>query len=213
MEQTRTSLNRPLWPKVAGSSPVERTFPSVNGVECSKPVATLVIPLSRGKTALIDADAPLSIRGQKWSLSGRGYATSTQVINGKRRQVYLHRAVTSATGGFAVDHINGNPLDNRRANLRVCLRSQNSGNYRKPKTNTSGFKGVTAAKPSGWKAQIRTDGRLMKHLGVFKTAAEAARAYDRAATEKFGEFAKLNLTWLSHAGTPSTSENNTERTK
>jgi hypothetical protein len=86
-----------------------------------------------------------------------------------------------------------NGLDNRRSNLRPATPSQNSGNARRPSDNTSGFKGVTFYGRTGrWRAYI--GGHLrQRHLGYFRTAEEAARAYDEAAIDTWGEFAHLNF--------------------
>lgn len=91
-----------------------------------------------------------------------------------------------------IDHINGEAADNRLCNLRIATRSQNNGNTRLPSHNTSGYKGVSFYKQTNrWQAYIKKDGQRY-HLGFFATAEEAAAAYDRAAVEFFGEFAKTN---------------------
>jgi hypothetical protein len=91
-----------------------------------------------------------------------------------------------------IDHINGDGLDNRRENLRICNHQQNSGNQG-PRGGSSRFKGVCWHKNHRiWAAFIGIDFK-QKHLGHFHTEEEAARAYDVAALEHFGEFAKLNF--------------------
>ena len=98
---------------------------------------------------------------------------------------------TFLTGWSRVDHINGNGLDNRRSNLRPASRSQNGANRGAPSNNTSGFKGVTRFRLK-WMAKIQVHGRTI-HLGLFATPQEAARAYDTAALEHFGEYARPNF--------------------
>lgn len=89
-----------------------------------------------------------------------------------------------------LDHINGNPSDNRIANLRPATRSQNNQNTRRRCDNKSGFKGVSWITARGkWRAEIKADGRVL-HLGYFQTREEAHAAYMTAAEKFFGEFAR-----------------------
>lgn len=88
-----------------------------------------------------------------------------------------------------VDHINGDPLDNRRINLRICTHTENMQNQRLPKNNTSGFKGVSAWK-GRWMAQIMARGKH-RVLGMFSTPEEAHVAYCEAAKALHGEFANF----------------------
>jgi hypothetical protein len=115
--------------------------------------------------------------------------------NGKQQlqTVYLHRLIMGAAKGQTVDHINGNTLDNRRSNLRFATRSQQNMNKGVPSNNTSGFKGAYLDKrDQRWAASIWINGEK-KSLGYHDAAEDAARAYDRAARELFGEFASLNF--------------------
>lgn len=90
-----------------------------------------------------------------------------------------------------IDHINGDPSDNRLVNLRPATQAENCRNTRLRSNNTSGFKGVYFAKYSQrWAAAIRVDGHL-RYLGSFETAEEAHAAYCGAATQFHGEFARL----------------------
>lgn len=105
----------------------------------------------------------------------------------------MHRLIVGAVKGEIVDHVNGNTLDNRRENLRKCSKSQNAQNSKRHRDGVSGFKGVSFHRRSKtWRARIRNDGREVC-LGYFHSPVDAARAYDRAAFEMFGEFAKVNL--------------------
>lgn len=91
-----------------------------------------------------------------------------------------------------IDHINGNPKDNRWINLRKATNTQNSRNSRKPKNNTSGYKGVSfIPRLNKYRATIMVN-RKSVHLGCFSDPKEAAAAYNDAALDHFGEFALLN---------------------
>lgn len=103
----------------------------------------------------------------------------------------LHRFIMGAKKEDLVDHINGDKSDNRKANLRFATKSQNAQNSRKPR-NKTGFIGVAVDWNGSIKAHIRHNGTKY-HLGVFKTAIEAARAYDARALKLFGPEARTNL--------------------
>jgi hypothetical protein len=89
-----------------------------------------------------------------------------------------------------IDHINGDRSDNRLANLREASVSQNLGNAKRSKNNTSGFKGVCRGRGDKWRATICVNGKRRK-IGSFSTPEEAHKAYCAAATEKRGEFANF----------------------
>ena len=106
--------------------------------------------------------------------------THTRDTEGKRKIKYLHSMIMGTYGGFHTDHINGNTLDNRRENLRVCSHAENSHNRCKPKSITSGFKGVTWHKHAkSWMAYITHEGKK-RYLGYYKIKEEAARVRDKA---------------------------------
>lgn len=90
-----------------------------------------------------------------------------------------------------IDHINRDTGDNRWCNLRLATRSQNNAHRRLPRNNRTGFLGVSVEGPS-YRARINI-GRSRLNLGFFKSAEEAARAYDQAAKRHHGEFAHLNF--------------------
>lgn len=144
--------------------------------------------LTVGKLQILidDADATL-VCSVRWHDNSKGYAY-TNLPGGKR--IYMHRLIMGAPKGVYVDHINGNSCDNRQENLRFCTHQQNMCNVKKPKDNTSGFKGVSK-KRDKWRAYIRPNGRQYS-LGSYTTREEAAAAYDAEAKRVFGEFARTN---------------------
>lgn len=157
-------------------------------------MTTVEIPLTQGKTAVID-EADLSIVSEfKWHYARRRnleYAATT--IKGKT--VLMHRMLTNAGEDQDVDHKDSNGLNNTRTNMRVCTHQQNQMGTRKAKGCSSRFKGVCISKErrkKPWSAGIKLNGRSIR-LGRFVTEVEAARAYDRAAKKMFGEFARLNF--------------------
>jgi hypothetical protein len=92
-----------------------------------------------------------------------------------------------------VDHIDRNPLNNTRSNLRPATNSQNQANRRQSVRKTSRYKGVFWRKDAGkWQAWIRRN-RIGRSLGFYLSETEAALAYDRAAVEEWGEFARPNF--------------------
>lgn len=154
---------------------------------------TRTIPLTQGKAAVVDAEDFESLSRYKWAYHSNGYAYRSERKNGKTVSVLMHRVVAGTPDDLITDHINGDKLDNRRANLRACTYTQNLGNASLRSNNTTGYKGVTWDKSRGrWRARVNVDGREY-HLGRFETRDEAVRAYDARARELFGEYAKTNL--------------------
>lgn len=157
-------------------------------------MSTIEIPLTQGQVALVDDRAAVAVLAHKWyaNRSRHAFYASRAIRHpdGTRATLKLH---TFLTGWPLTDHINGNTLDNRRANLRQATNAENMHNRRRYANNTSGFKGVTFHKATGmWRAQISLDGRRIQ-LSHYATAEDAARAYDAAAREYFREFAYLNF--------------------
>ena len=134
-------------------------------------------------------------KGNYFSVTNHGYVRimvrSGMYPNGyyKYSNYYLHRLVMDAQVGLQVDHINGDRLDNRKENLRLCTNASNSRNSVKKKGN---YKGVHYNKNRRkWVAQITKDYKCYT-IGSFNDEVDAARAYNNKAKEFYGEFAKLN---------------------
>lgn len=146
------------------------------------------IPLTQGKVTLVDDEDYEWLR--KWNFRFlNGYAVKT--IHGKR--IHMHSLIMNPPDDMVVDHINGDSLDNRKVNLRLCTPLENSFNRSINSLNTSGYKGVTFSKKLGkWKASVG-GGSNKTHLGFFENIEEAARAYDEAAKLRYGTFARLNF--------------------
>lgn len=158
------------------------------------------IPLTRGEWAEVDVRDLAVVEGRNWTtkINGRSvYAVTRSDAPGVpgRHIKLLHREVMGLERGDSrhIDHIDGDGLNNRRSNLRFVTRQQNQTNGRSHRDATSQFKGVGWYKRDGtWQAQIRINGRY-RFLGRFDSEIEAARVYDAAAHEAWGEFAHLNF--------------------
>ena len=146
---------------------------------------TLAFPVGDDSVLIDEADLPL-VQRYSWRIKfskdgGRKYAQGPSGY-------FMHRMILNAPRGAQVDHINGNSLDNRRANLRLCTAQQNQANTG-PRTGR--FKGVSQTKHGTFRAVIHFH-RKQISLGSFANEVDAARAYDSAAEELFGGYARLN---------------------
>jgi hypothetical protein len=162
------------------------------------PEGARLIPLTRGFFAIVDEADYERFAAVRWRVQigrdGERYAYRQERIAGTRRLRLriMHREIVGALMGQLVDHEDGDGLNNRRKNLRVCTRAQNAQNRRLSPGRR--FKGVhsTGKKARPFKAMIRADHRTHR-LGRFATEIEAALAYDDAARRLHGEFARLNF--------------------
>ncbi len=147
---------------------------------------TKAIVLTKGQVTYVDDEDYEMLNQKTWCVND-GYAVNRELGR-------MHRFLLGAPKGVMVDHRNGDKLDNRRENLRLCTNSQNQAN-RQVFRGASPFKGVCwQQRPNGtgaWKAQLIVESKVV-YLGVFKTDLEAASAYNDAALQHFGEFAHLN---------------------
>ena len=142
-----------------------------------------------GVEFVIDADDYAKVKSYQWHKDQLNYITS--IVKGKT--IKIHALIMGFPQGREIDHIDGNVLNNRRANLRVCTHQQNMWNQKKRSTNTSGYKGVfLRSDGKKYVSSIKVDGKAI-HLGSFVSKIDAALAYDHAARTYFGEFASLNF--------------------
>lgn len=159
---------------------------------------TVEVTLSKGMVAVIDDEDADRVLSHKWSVSVKKgkqfYAYRTiKLESGKSTAIYLHMFLLglSRGDGFLVDHVDGDTMNNRRSNLRVATPAQNSWNKRKVSASNK-YKGISLIKETGlWDARIFANGSR-HYLGHYKTQEEAALAYNKAASELHGEFARLN---------------------
>lgn len=148
------------------------------------------IEVGKSVWAKVDLDDLEKVKPFLWRLNGDGYAIASCWVDDYKTTVRMHRLILDAEVGQFVDHINGDPLDNRRSNLRVCSQPQNMRNRRS--WNSLGFKGVQKLKNGKYSARLAINGK-QTHLGCFESVEEAAKAYDLAAAQHFGSFARPNF--------------------
>lgn len=157
-----------------------------------------LVPLTRGGVASVDIEDFDAVRLHNWHLSGSGYALRTRRFNGKRRDPRMHRFIAERMfgrplkPGEQIDHRDRDRLNNRRSNLRIANRNQNSFNAKY--SNSLNLKGVSRSK-SSFKADIVAY-RTYFYLGSFRSPLEAAWIRDQWALHLHGEFAVLNFDYV-----------------
>lgn len=151
---------------------------------------TVEILLTRGLVTLVDDEDAEWLGQWKWHASSRvdGRAYAVRQLSPKRG-LLMHRAIMRPDAGIFIDHIDGNGLNNQRANLRYATNTENLRNRRMAKSNKCGYKGVSLH-GNRFRAQISADGRWF-FIGSFKTPEEAHAAYCGAARRLHGEFARF----------------------
>lgn len=150
------------------------------------------IPLSQGKVALVSDHRFDYLNQFKWFAAFDGHNWYAERMNGRNKKIKMHREIMGVIDPkVLVDHRDDYGLNNQDENLRTCTNAQNQHNCGKPKTNKSGFKGVSFHRYR-YRAQIRVDGDPV-WLGYFDDPKDAALAYDEAAKKYHGEFARTNF--------------------
>jgi hypothetical protein len=158
------------------------------------------IKLTQGKFAIVDQEDYEKLNAHKWrahsnhNIAFYAVRMTGYSINGKRKTIQMHREIMRPADDLFVDHINHDGLDNRKINLRIVTPAQNNYNCRKRKgEHSSKYKGVSLDKrEKRWRADISYKCKRI-HLGYFDNEEEAAKAYDEAAKELYGEYAVLNF--------------------
>lgn len=152
-----------------------------------------IIRTKRGQEIHVDKGDFEELSKSPWYVEQWGYAArKVRHPDGSDRWTCekMHRRIMGLRHGDRreVDHVNGNRLDNRRCNLRICDSGQNKQNTKIRSDNTSGYKGVHLHKPGQWRARIKLRGKFW-HLGLFDAPEKAHAAYCAASKSLFGEFA------------------------
>lgn len=157
-----------------------------------------LIRLSNGNAASVDDEDYPFLNRFRWmgveGKSGSIYPIVRMVYNGGQIMVKMGRLIMNPPKGFMVDHINGDTLNNQKANMRLATPTGNARNAR-PFGATSRYKGVSRFGESGkaWCAGVYNKAdRSTSYVGYFASEEDAALAYDAAARERHGEYAWIN---------------------
>ena len=144
------------------------------------------------KKCLIDTLDFNLVHNFRWYLSKKNKKRFDILSQRNKKKIYIHRLIMNCPEGMDVDHINHEPSDNRKCNLRICTHQENTYNNISNK-GSSRFIGVSYKKELGkWRSYAFKDYKQI-NLGLFESEIEAAKVRDKAAKELFGEFANLNF--------------------
>jgi hypothetical protein len=164
----------------------------------SEQVGIAEIKISKGNTVIVDFENYDELSLYKWysvkGKNGNWYSARDIFENGKRKVILMHRHIIGAKHGEVVDHKNCNGLDNRKQNLRTATYSQNNMNRRKGNRVVSKYKGVSKVneRKGMWRARIMI-GKKEIYICKSKDEKKCALAYNKKASEIFGDFALLNV--------------------
>lgn len=160
----------------------------------------MILHINKHQVLIDDNDYALCNYGRSLGIRPDKRVYLCRKVNGKNKTKLLHRIILNVPSDQEVDHKNGDPLDNRRENLRICSRSQNQCNrgpeFGSKRVHCHGFKGIVKHSKKNlkraWYARIQVSGSI--HVSKrFHTPHEAAKAYDQLAERYHGEFARLNF--------------------
>ena len=147
----------------------------------------------RTSVAFVDEEDWPKVQSDRWFLSAQGYAVANMTrSDGTRYQTSMHRLLMPCPDGMEIDHVDGDRLNNCRANLRVVNRSQNNANHIRRNDCGAPYKGVRHRANGRYSARLRYQ-TTEHYLGTFDTAEAAAVAYDQAAVKLFGLHARPNF--------------------
>ncbi len=160
------------------------------------------IKLTQGKFAIVDDIDYEKLSRFMWQAAKKKYKKvvygftvqrSCRCPFNQKRTIFMHRQIMSCPRGKVVDHIDHNPLNNQRTNLRICSKGKNNLNKLPYAKGSSKYKGVSWHYPlRKWRSQIQLNNQRHS-LGYFIDEIKAAKIYDIAAKKLFGEFAHLNF--------------------
>src|SRR5690348_16299255 len=140
---------------------------------------------AEGQGILVDCDDYDRLIKSHWHIAKTGgYAIRSSKIKDYHHKL-MHREIMNCPKDMQVDHINGDRLDNRKENLRIVTNSQNQMNRKASKYK---YKGVYPSRNGNWIVSIMVN-KKKKSLGTYKCVHEAGKAYNKAASEFFGEYA------------------------
>jgi hypothetical protein len=154
------------------------------------------IILTQGKVAIVDNEDYDYLNQFKWYASNKNGKFYVQkkitVSKNKTTCISMHRFIMKPNKGMVIDHLDGNPLNNKKNNLRICTHAENMRNSKIRINNKSGYKGVSYQENSNnYRASIRFN-NIKINIGDFIDPIDAAKAYNAAALKYHGEFAHLN---------------------
>lgn len=149
--------------------------------------------LACGRQTVVDASDYKWLSALSWYASITSSGKAYIKCHARPKNLYMHRLITNCPSGMCVDHIDGNSMNNRRSNLRICRQSDNSKNRKRPKSNSSGYAGVWWYETNKrWLAFVDLAYKRLL-VGCYADKFSAAEARDFGAIMLHGEFATLNL--------------------
>jgi hypothetical protein len=157
----------------------------------------VLIPLTRGKSVIVDVEDYHYLNQWKWQCTKHGYAARSISFqkpdkSWSNKTVFMHRVIMQTPEGLFTDHADENKLNNRKGNLRICTRSENQYNKLLRVDNKSGRKGINwIKKTSMWVVRVQAN-KKRQIFGYFKDLEEAKIAHSKAVRLLHGEFAKVD---------------------